>query len=169
VTREESGPVLRKVEEVVPQGRSLSSEPVASMPRRARKSKRNDVWTPVLGVLVIGAAVLLGTLVGWRMGWQRATLGARVFLPPHRANVHSTTGQINHTVSPAPVLPPSSVAADECGPGAASSSAAQPPNGGLTVCQDGRVIFRMPPSPPSPRSVKTSQRSPGLKRNPTQR
>lgn len=152
---------LHTPEEVAPQDRNLSPEPDSGLLRRERISRTNDVWTPVLGLLVIGAAIALGTLVGWRAGWQRASLGAHVSAPPPSpANALSKTAQTNHTASSAQELPSNSEWAEECGPGEVGSSAALPPGGGLTVCQDGRVIFRMPPSP---RAVKTIQRSSGLK------
>jgi hypothetical protein len=58
-----SGSFPHKLEELVPQDKSPSSESDSESPCRARAFKRKDIWTPVLGVLVIGASILLGTLV----------------------------------------------------------------------------------------------------------
>jgi hypothetical protein len=182
--------------ELVPQDKSPSSESDSESPRRARAFKRKDIWTPVLGVLVIGASILLGTLVGWRLGWRKATLGPRGSSQPHRIDTRSRTARTDHTVLPARALQlparalqlparalqlparalqPSSASAEECGQPAATARVPKQgipgtpsPSGALTVCQDGRVIFRMPPSAPSPtRDSQTSQRSPGLKADPT--
>ena len=54
----------------------------------------------MLGVLVIVASILLGTLVGWRLGWRKATLGLRGSSPPHRIDAPSKTAPTDHTVLP---------------------------------------------------------------------
>ena len=180
-------PLPHNLEALVPQDKSPSSESDPGSPRRERAIKRKDIWTPMLGVLVIGASMLLGTLVGWRLGWRKATLGPRGSSQPHRIDAPSKTAPTDHTVLPAraPQLPararqPSSAATEECGQPATTATVPSQgipggtkgttpsPSGALTVCQDGRVIFRMPPSAPSPtRDSQTSQRSPGLKADPT--
>ena len=102
VPRKESGSFLHKLEEVVPQNKTSSSqsEPGSESGLRRRKhpSRGNDIWTPILGVLVIGAAMLLGTVVGWRLGWQK---GFRDRSLPHRAIALSKIGVADHTVLPA--------------------------------------------------------------------
>jgi hypothetical protein len=99
VPREEPGSHLRKLEEMVPPNKSLSPESDPGLPRRERTSGRYDMWTPILGTLVIGAAVLLGILMGWRLGWQRATLGLRGSAP-YRANASSQSTRTDQTVLP---------------------------------------------------------------------
>ena len=161
---------LPKLEEVVPRDKSHSSEAGSGFPRRERISRRNAVKAAMLNVLVIALAVLLGTLVGWRLGWQKATVGFHASSPRYRANAPSKNGKGEHEVFPGKELQPSSSWTDECGQSRAPDFLAQPPNGGLTICQGGRVIFRSPPSPPLPiRDLQTSQRSPGLEADPTGR
>ena len=95
---------LHKSEVVASHNQSPPSASDSNIPLRERASKRNDVWTPVLGVLVIGAAVLLGTLVGWRLGWRQATLEFRNSSPPPRASVASRTARTDPIVLPAKEL-----------------------------------------------------------------
>jgi putative methionine-R-sulfoxide reductase with GAF domain len=169
VPRKESGPFLHKLEVVVPQDKSQFSEADPGFPRRERISSRNDIRAAMLGVLVIASAVLLGTLLGWRLGWQKATLGFRASSLPYRAHAPSKNRRIDQPVFAGKELQPSSAWTEECGQSAATDPQAQP-NGGLTVWQDGRVIFRLPPSAPSPiRDLQTSERSPGLEADPTPR
>jgi hypothetical protein len=163
VPRDEPASFQPKLDEVVPLDKSHSSESKSGPPRRERMSTRKDLWTPVLGTLVIGAAILMGTLTGWRLGWERATLGFRASSPRYRANAPSANRRTDQAVSPGKELQPSSAVSEECGQSAAAGSPAQAPSGGLTICQEGRVIFPLPPSAPSPtRDLQTSQRLPGL-------
>jgi hypothetical protein len=164
-----SGSFPHKLEELVPQHKSPSSESDSGSPRRKRTPRRNDITAAMHIVLVIASAVLLGTLVGWRLGWQKATLGFRANSPRYRIDAPSKTGRTDNTVFPGNELPRSAWT-DECGQSVAVGPPAQPSSGGLTVCEGGRVIFRLPPSAPSPiRDSLTSQRSPGLEAHPSRR
>jgi hypothetical protein len=159
----ESLPFANKVDEVVPQDTSLSSKLDSALPRREHISRRTDLRSLALGLLVIATAVLLGTLVGWRLGWQNATLALRASSPRHRISAPSKAGQIGRTVVPADGLQTSSAGMDECGLPAAASTQTLPPSGGLTVCQDGQVIFRQPASAPLPtRDLRNVLHSPPL-------
>jgi putative methionine-R-sulfoxide reductase with GAF domain len=170
--REASAPVSsaelevfrHKLEEVVPRDKSNSAESAFEVPRPKRTSKRNDRSTSVLGVLVVASAMLLGMLVGWRLGWEKATLGFRASAPFHRTNARPNHRQTDHAAFPTKPPQPSSTGTEECGhPGAADS---ETQSGGLTICQGGRVLFRSPASPVPPiRNLQASQASPGLKAN----
>jgi hypothetical protein len=125
-----------------------------------RKSVKADITVSVLGILVIASALLLGTLVGWRMGWQRATLALGANSTSYRTAASSKTGQIVQTAFPNQFAP--SVKTDECGLSAAAPRN-QPLSGGLTVCEQGRVIFTMPASTPSSiADLGSAQHSPAL-------
>jgi hypothetical protein len=100
-------------------------------------SQRSDLIVAALGVLVIAAALLLGTLVGWRLGWQRATLALGTRSPRHSSIAIPKTRESAGTAS---------AATDECGESLAASPGTEPPSSGLTVCQEGKVIFRLPAS-----------------------
>jgi putative methionine-R-sulfoxide reductase with GAF domain len=163
VPSKESGSFLHKLEDVVPQDKSHSSESNSGLPPRERISRRTDLRLTALGVLVIAAAMLVGTLEGWRLGWQKATLALRASSLRHRTSAPFKAGQIGRTVVPADELQPSSAGMDECGLPAAASTQTRPPTGGLMVCQGGRVIFRLLASAPLPtRDLRTAQHSPAL-------
>jgi hypothetical protein len=177
--RKQSETLPLKVEEVIRQEksqaptfqpqtlRSAESDSDFPRPERISISRRKDVKTTVLNALVIAAAMLLGTLVGWRLGWQKATVGFRTSSTHYRANAPSKNGLTENAVLPGKELQASSAWTDECGQSAVTDLLAQPPSGGLMVCQGGQVIFRLPPSAPSPvRDLHTLQRSPALKAGP---
>jgi hypothetical protein len=161
VSSKESGAFPHKLEEVVHLDQSRSSKSASELPRLEQRSKKNDRSTTMLGVLVIAAAMLLGMLVGWRLGWQKASLGLRASSRSYRAHTLPKNTAVYH--APLPVKEPSASSAgmDECGQSGADNSPARPQNGGLTVCEKGRVIFRLPASPI--RNLQTSQSSSGLK------
>jgi hypothetical protein len=157
-----------KLEEIVPREKGQSSlsspESDSEIARRKRRSRRIDIRTTALNALVIASAVLLGTLVGWRLGWQKAIFGF------HASSLHHRAGQTEHPVLPAKEFQTSSALTDECGQFAATALPVQPPSGGLTVCQGGQVIFRLPPSGSAPiQDSQTLPRSSGLKAAPAGR
>ncbi len=159
-----------KVGEVVDQGESRNAklnpkldpfrlDPATSASAslgRKRTSRKTDITVSVLGILVIASALLLGTLVGWRMGWQRATLALRASSPGYRTAASFKTDQIVRSAFPANPVAPSIAKTDECGLSPAATPQTQPLSGGLTVCEEGRVIFRLPASPPSPTAASGS-------------
>ncbi len=130
-----------------------ASESKGTLPRPQQvppqMSRRSDLIVAALGVLVIAAALLLGTLVGWRLGWQRATLALGARSPRHPLMAHPKTGQRAGTISAMGSVP-QSAGTDECGEPLAASPETQPPSSGLTVCQEGKVIFRLPASAKAP-------------------
>jgi putative methionine-R-sulfoxide reductase with GAF domain len=159
----EPGFFEQKLAEVVPLDKGRSSKSASELPRLEQRSKKNDRSTTVLGVLVIASSMLLGMLVGWRLGWQKATLGLRASLPSYRAYTLPKNTEAYHAAFPVKKLkePSSSAGVDECGQSGAANLPALPQNGGLTVCEKGRVIFRLPAS--SIRNLQTSQNSSSLK------
>jgi hypothetical protein len=171
---------LLKSEDVASHNKSHPSASDSKIPRRERTSKRNDVWTPVLGVLVIGAAVLLGTLVGWRLGSRMATLEFRHSSPFHRAGVASRIARTDHIVVPAKELQTDPAPYAESGGATLDGPVAKQGiaggtnllwrGGGITVPQGGRVIFRLPaPAALPTRDSQTSQHVPSLEPDSTQR
>ena len=143
----ELAPFLRKADEVVA---SPSAELAAALPLRLASPGKTDWLAATLGLLVIASAVLLGTLVGWRTGWQNATLALRASSPHYRVDANFNPGQAGHTLPAGNEVASSSTGTDECGQSLAAVPATQPPSGGLTVCQEGQVIFRLPASAPLP-------------------
>jgi len=140
-----SEPVAGKADQVVPKPASPLN---GALPRPQQVSRRADLIVAALGVLVIASAVLLGTLVGWRLGWQKATVALGARSPRYRLVTLPKTGQSARTISA--VEFPQSAGTDECGQSLAAGPQTQPPSGGLTVCQEGKVIFRLPASAMAP-------------------
>ena len=68
---------------------------VAKPAQRQREPKNHAALTNLLGVLVIAVALLLGTVVGWRFGWQRATRQIRNGATMHRSNAQPKVGRSN--------------------------------------------------------------------------
>jgi hypothetical protein len=165
VTPKESGLFQHKLEEFV-----LNTNQASTLPRLAQTSRKSDRRTTVLGVLVIASAILLGMLLGWRLGWQKATLSFRTSPAFHRANVLSQHGQTDHTTSPVKEPQAASAGTDECGSLGTVSPAIEPPGGGLTICEQGRVIFRSPQATVVPVwKLHTPSRSGGLSANTARR
>jgi hypothetical protein len=155
VTPKEPVLVQHKLEKVV-----LDTPRPSALPRLDQISRKNDRRTTVLGVLVIASALLLGILVGWRQGWQKATLSFRARSPFYRTNVLSKYSHVDPTASPVKATQPASAATDECGSIGPVSPAIQPSSGGLTICEQGRVIFRSPqPTVVPARNLPTPSRS----------
>jgi TonB family protein len=102
--------------------------------------------TLVLGVAVLACAVLLGVLVGRHLGVPRTKARLHPVAPP--AAAVSTPAAAN-----APASASSSGKAEGAGEPARSGSASKPrvstsvPPGGLLVYENGKEIFRMPPTP----------------------
>src|SRR5580704_2713930 len=114
--------------------------------RRARTGL--DVVTFALGVVVVGCAVLLASLVGLRLGWRRTASG--------RGQVTKSTEAASgtNTVSP----PAASEAASSKARVSEKNAAARPkalvagsidssqPAGGLSIYENGKEVFRMLPT-----------------------
>jgi len=108
-------------------------------------ARRSEVWSSILGVLVIVVAVLLGLAVGWRFGIGRGLRGeAR-----NRSSVvagasrNSKRAADSAVAAAAPVAANGSVSATRA---LSSATAVEPPSGGLVVTQNGKVIYRLPPA-----------------------
>ncbi len=150
---------LQESEEHVPPNQSLSAELDSTLSPRKRPFRRYDIWTPILGMLVIGVAVLLGILIGWQFGWKAATK------PPSRLAPLQAKAPSTHEEPQ-----PGSASMAECGQPAGAGPTTEVPLGGLTVCQEGQVIFRLPPPAPSPtRPSHRPQRSLGIEGKPASR
>lgn len=164
LSHRETLPFAPKLDKVVPQDKSLSPKVDPAIPRPEHIFRRTDLRTAALGVLVIAAAVLLGTLVGWRLGWQKAAVALRAGSQSHRTSANSKAGETSRTVVPANELQPNSAGTDECGLPAATSAQTLPPSGGLMVCGEGHIIFSLPASPRLPtRELRTVQHSSSLR------
>lgn len=120
-----------------------------------------SVWTSILGLLVIALAVALGLAVGWRAGLGRRLSGTQPATSANRnANQGSDAAGRRGTASAAT---PSVVTAENDSESSVqnlgAASAVAPPNGGLLVTENGRVIYRLPASANLPGTVADAKKS----------
>jgi len=120
--------------------------PAAADGLEEEPQKRAEVWTPILSILVILIAVLLGLALGFRAGIGQVMRRAG----PQRAAVSSNadkTRGLNSSAlrNTAPVGGVATVPIANTVPSPKPSNAANPaglPDGGLEVTQNGKVIYR---------------------------
>lgn len=98
---------------------------------------RNEVLSFALIVLVVAAAVLLGLVIGVRQMAKHAA-GAQIAVSPKDASALQTSAA-------PPIAPAVPASAPQVSKNAVPSAAA-PPEGGLIVTQNGKVIYRDEPS-----------------------
>jgi len=123
------------------------SESAAEAAVDAGYRRRSDIWTAVLGILVIATAVLLGLALGWRGAIVRGFSG-RAGAAQGKANrADSSSGQKAAETPAGDVAAPAQTESQAGTPGAAPS--VEPPSGGLVVTQDGKVIYRLPAAKPA--------------------
>ena len=114
-------------------------QPEAMSPVAQGSARQREVWTSILGVLVILVAVLLGIAIGWRgavAGRQiRAEAQKQGSVPTARkaeAGADSA-GEAGNDAVPQPKTPSTAPVVDA-------------PGGGLVVTQNGKIIYRLPPA-----------------------
>lgn len=138
-----------------PEASPLAPEPIsesaAEVPAGGGYRRKNEIWTAVLGILVIVTAVLLGLALGWRGAVGRGVSG-RAGAAQRKANRADSSSGKKTTETPsgdvaAPAQTESQAGTQAGTPGAATS--VEPPNGGLVVTQDGKVIYRLPAAKPT--------------------
>lgn len=110
--------------------------------------KRSEVWTPILSILVVLTAVLLGLALGFRAGIGQVMRG----IGPQRAGTSSNADKtrvpnsaVVQSIAPvgAVATVPIANSVPQPKPSNATNSAG-PPDGGLEVTQNGKVIYRSP-------------------------
>ena len=127
------------VQATSPAPESIPDASLESLQPAEPVKKERDLWTDILSLLVIALAVILGWVVG-RAGW-RSTM----------TNFSARGRQVAQSRS----APASNVAVSSAGPQAQEESAGTPPAGnahssaavpasGLTIYQNGRVVFHTP-------------------------
>lgn len=110
--------------------------------------RRIEVWTSILGVLVILVAVLLGLALGWRAGLGSSVQGtsalrtaassiANAKPAPDSAAEQKTTPVGSGAMSLSTSVPQTKQAK--------AATSTKPTDGGLQVTQNGKVIYRSPP------------------------
>lgn len=141
----ESGPYLVRADQGILQDNSPSTKSDPGLPSWPQISKRRDVWGPILGMLIIGAAILLGALIGWRYGWESAALRFRASSERFPAAVPSKNDRTDRTALENKEHPSGPGSTEECEPSVAAGFPSQQTSGGLTICEAGKVIFRSAP------------------------
>jgi TonB family protein len=153
---------LSPVDEPLPNRDSISLDEENSW-------RRSQLWTYVLGVLVILAAVLLGLALGWRGGAGRGASAERQKQasdpPAKRADQGADSATGAEGTSAAGSHPRVSSAASSTSSLQSSGQSGMKsgaPSGGLLVTQDGKVIYRLPsgeePSAPKSRAAPEESR-----------
>ena len=120
-----------------------------------------DLLTVVLAVAVLACATLLGVLVGRHLGAPRAKVRAPAAISPATASASPAT---NTSASAVPANKTEGTA------GTTTQSAPKPrgndavPPGGLLVSQNGKEIFRLPPTPGEAGSAAVADHEVGMQR-----
>ena len=127
---------------------------------RLEESRGSEIWTTVLVILVIAAAISLGVVIGWRGALQGSVAQPTMrdggnpssSLPsrpePNPAAATSPTDRAGSRADPATAGDSSATGATALSQRkqATGGSAAQS-GGGLTVTENGKVIYRLPSQP----------------------
>jgi len=133
---------------------NLEEELVAPEPPASVARGGLDPATLALSVAVICVAVLLGTLVGVRLGWRRSAsnrgqVSKVAFRSPAAARnaVQPAPQPVARAAAPGAGNSPGSEKKNTAAPHARSvrPSDSFPPPGGLSVYENGQEVFRMPP------------------------
>lgn len=140
--------------------------------------KGSDIWTTVLVILVIAAAISLGVVIGWRGALQ----GSVQAPPQHESLRPSTSSAPSMAASKSSAPPVESAAAanpvsardtteakanslSQTKHGNVANASAAPAGGGLTVTENGKVIYRAPsqPIPGAAGSTRAANEPPGTR------
>ena len=172
------GPVLSSVEEELPvaeivpaiahenlpeveqQARQVS-EPMAEIadapPGDAGIRRGHDLWTAILGVLVVLTAIVLGLALGWRGALVRGFKAASNAGSPARTNASSAEkadrevdSGAEQAVASGDLATTAKSSAQPQQGNSKSATSVEPPSGGLVVTQNGKVIYRFAPGEATP-------------------
>ena len=124
-------------------------EPDGSHASESGSPKRHEVWATILGLLVIVVAILFGLALGLRLGIGRGQQGAVQRRTPVSATskgsrVPDSTGE--QTIAPAGDMATGAQPSAAQAKAFKATSSDEPPNGGLQITQNGKVIYRLPPA-----------------------
>jgi len=123
---------------------------------------RRDVWTSVLVVLVIVAAVALGIVIGWRQAAKNRGSVAAGQASEHSVSTHSLSTQ-GSAGDPRNAAATGEAATPASGNGNSSPQPRVAPptspvdSGGLVITENGKVIYRQVPVAPSRPAAKAAE------------
>src|SRR5262249_24439507 len=154
-----------RIEEISVQKMPEGRDPAANELHLVEETPGSDIWTTILVILVIGAAIGLGVVIGWR-----GALQGSVQSPPTKTDAHSLpttpdssdanppklSANPNATADPAPTTTNSKLTVKRSAPYPSLPSIPAPTTGGLTVTENGKVIYRLR-AKPIPGSAKSSR------------
>jgi len=127
------------VQTASPAPESIPDTSLESLQAAVPTLQERDFWNDALSLLVIALAVILGWVVG-RAGW-RSTMTSSSARGRQISQSSSIAASKVALSSAGPLLPEQSAASPPAGNGSRSTAA---PESGLTVYQNGRVVFRAP-------------------------
>jgi len=154
--------IVPEIEQKVPRDQEPIEEIADAPPADEAFRRGHDLWTAILGVLVILTAIVLGLALGWRGAIVRgfnggASNGGSQALtnasPTEKADREVDTGA--EPAAPAGDLAAKSDAQPQPG-GSKAATSVEPPSGGLVVTQNGKVIYRFAPGQPTPGNARTT-------------
>jgi TonB family protein len=105
---------------------------------------RGSIWTPVLGILVIVTAVLLGLALGWRGAIVRGLNGGGIGGSRASSAATANRGGDSGVRQERAVAASSDLVVPTKNGSPSQSTSVEPPNGGLVVTQNDKVIYRFP-------------------------
>jgi len=127
------------VQTASPAPESIPDTSLESLQAAVPTLQERDFWNDALSLLVIALAVILGWVVG-RAGWRSTMTSSSA--RGRQISQSSSVAASNVALSSAgPLLPEQSAASPPAGNGSRSTAASE---SGLTVYQNGRVVFRAP-------------------------
>jgi TonB family protein len=108
----------------------VKSEPLVSNHPGSEEPevRKTDLWASVLVVLVIVTAIALGIVIGWRGGTKVGGTNQTKIIPTSKIPAHTSSRSTSSTTA------------------SGAPNSAEPAAGGLTVTENGKVIYRISPS-----------------------
>ncbi len=131
--------------------------PILAAPPEASLPTQRDYLTPILILLIVGVAIFLGWVLG-RAGWLKSIgvpVGPVTSIATPRAVADSPSNPRTSGAQIAMKVPAEAAGQHNmAGPDSATATSQKRPvtPGGLTIYQDGKVIFHQAPSSPPPAS-----------------
>jgi TonB family protein len=138
------------------------SEPITGEPKVV--SSRRDPWTTILMVLIIGLAMVLGWMlhnVYRQQARQKAKLNSPIVAPPAPVVPAQASSETNDAQAVSAAAEKPNVAASQASRNGANDAS---PAQGLTVYQNGKVIFRLPSAANGSTSPKPAASGNGVQR-----
>jgi TonB family protein len=121
-----------------------------------RFRRGTDLWTVILGVLVVMTAIVLGLALGWRgaivRGLSGGSPGGGSRTPSVASSAERTDGATDSGAEqeePSGDATPASVGSPSQSGAPKAATSVEPPSGGLVVTQNGKVIYRSSPVGPA--------------------